>query len=115
MTYCVGGENSGSSQRPYVASAFNDVDGMNVVCIDNTGSAETSHYLGEYIDRYFAPREIAESRECNSDCRIDVSARYTARNPHPECSTWERIGMVNGALDKIGSEDELTNGPCNVD
>lgn len=70
-----------------MAPAFHDIDGMNVVRVDDTGTAEASHDLREDVSGDFTPWEVAESSERDRDSGIDMSARYAARDPDTECST----------------------------
>ena len=63
-----------------MASTFDDIDGMNVVGIDDTGAAKTAHDLGEDVGGDLAPGEVTESGESDCDRRVNVSARDAARD-----------------------------------
>lgn len=83
--YGVSGEKAGGSQCSDVTSTFDNIDGVDIVGIDATSTAETSHELSEDIDRYFAPWEVTEGGESDSNSRVDVSSRHATRHPNTEC------------------------------
>lgn len=73
-TYSVGGEQARGSQCTDVAASLNDVDGVDVVGIDDPGAAQSAHDLGEDVRRDLAPGEVPECRECNGHCGVDVTS-----------------------------------------
>ena len=56
QTYSVGGEQARGGQRTDVPASLENVDGMDVVGIDDPGAAQCAHDLGENVNRHFAPK-----------------------------------------------------------
>ena len=57
-----------------MASTLNDVNGMNVICVNDTCTTETAHELGENVGWYLFPGEIPEDCEGDCYCRINVGS-----------------------------------------
>lgn len=70
-------------------AAFEEIDGVDVVRVDDARSAQAAHNLGEDIARDLAPREVTERSKCDSDSGINVPARNAARNPYAEGGAFE--------------------------
>lgn len=86
-TYRVCREYARCSKRADVPSALHDVDGVNVVRIDDAGAAYTAQELGCPVDRDLLPREVAENGQRECDRRIDVTAGVATGYPNTEGCT----------------------------
>ena len=63
--------------RADVPATLDDVDGVNVVGVDDTGTTKSSHELGEDICGNLTPGEVPERRERDGHRRVNVTPRYT--------------------------------------
>lgn len=67
-------EQTRSFLRANVATPLHNVDGTDVVCVDDSGADHTTKDLCENVSRDFAPGEVTEGRKRNRHSRIDVSS-----------------------------------------
>lgn len=79
-------EARGPRYCPNAPAALIEVDGVEVVRIDNTGADKTAHDLGEDVTRNLAPGEVAEGGHCNRNRGVDVPAGHTTGEPNTEGS-----------------------------
>ena len=68
-------------------STLDEVDGVNVVGVDDPGAAQTAHNLSKDVGGDLAPGEVAEHGECECYRRVDVTSRDTARDPYTKGCT----------------------------
>lgn len=68
-------------------SSLDEVDRVDVVCVDNACAAEAAHELSKNVGGDLAPGEVAECRKRDRDRRVDVPARDAARDPNTESGT----------------------------
>ena len=73
-TYSVGGEQTGCSWHcANMPTSLDDIDGVDVVRVRDTGTAKRTHELCEPVDRDLLVREVAEDGERECDRRVEVT------------------------------------------
>ena len=58
-------------------SPFDQIDGMDVVCVDDPSAAQSAHDLGKNVRRNLAPGEVPERRERDRHCGVDMASGDT--------------------------------------
>ena len=69
-----------------MSTAFNQIDGMDIVCVYDTGTTDTAQDLGEDVRWNLAPWEVAHSSEGDRYSRVYVTTRDAARDPYTKRS-----------------------------
>ena len=67
-----------------VASALDEVDGVDVVGVHDPGAAQPAHDLGKDVQGDHAPGEVAERRHRDRDRGVDVALGDALGDPHAQ-------------------------------
>ena len=65
-----------------MAAALDEVDRMDIVCVDDPRAAQRAHYVRENVREDLLPGEVSlEGRHCNRDCGVNVARGDPAGDP----------------------------------
>ena len=67
-----------------MAAALDEVDGVDVVGVDDPRAAQAAHDLGEDVRGDLAPGEVPERRHCDRYRGVDVAAGDASGDPHAQ-------------------------------
>lgn len=69
-----------------MAAALDEIDGMDVVCVDDPGAAQSAHDLRENVRGHLAPREVPPERRHRERYRgVNVALGDPSGDPRPQC------------------------------
>ena len=57
-----------------MAATLDEVDRMDIICVDDSSTAQSTHELGENVRGNLTPREVlSERRHCDRDRGVNVA------------------------------------------
>ena len=89
IAYRVCGEQAGGSGNSAdVATTLNKVDCMDIICVHDSSTTQSTHELRENVRGDLAPREVPpERRHCDRDGRVNVAGRDPGGDPRAQRET----------------------------
>ena len=71
-----------------MTTALDEVDRMDIICVYDSSTTQSTHELGKNVRGDLAPREVPpERRHCDRDGRVNVAGRDPGGDPRAQRET----------------------------